>query len=377
MPRSSPTPGYRLAPITDGSLSLDQGTEARLRDASAYGNVFSTLPWFLHLAKTTAQPPAAAGLLHSTGNEGGCVPILRSGGGAGRRLEALSNFYTPEFAPVTTRSDIRMLTAAVAGCARDEGVDVVDFRPLDTESDFYLGLQDALREAGFKTDTYFCFGNWHAEVPAGRFESYFQERPSQLRNTWRRNRKKLEKIGLEVEILQSCSPSLERAIGDYEAIYNLSWKQPEPYPAFIPGLIRMAAEHGWLRLGVVRVEGRAVASQIWFVKDGVASIFKLAYVEDYGKLSVGTILTHELMRHCIDEDRVTVVDYLSGDDAYKKDWMTHRRERRGIVAFNPRRAAGLALAARHFGGRWLQRIRARKAAPSRKEAAPLSDNAAG
>ena len=53
------------------------------------------------------------------------------------------------------------------------------------------------------------------------------------------------------------------------------------------------------------------------------------------------------------------VDYLSGDDAYKKDWMNLRRERRGIVAFNRRRPGGILAAARHFGGRRLKALRNR------------------
>jgi CelD/BcsL family acetyltransferase involved in cellulose biosynthesis len=42
-----------------------------------------------------------------------------------------------------------------------------------------------------------------------------------------------------------------------------------------------------------------------------------------------------MMQHVIDVDEVVEVDYLVGDDPYKKDWMNHRRERWGIVAYNP------------------------------------------
>jgi hypothetical protein len=47
------------------------------------------------------------------------------------------------------------------------------------------------------------------------------------------------------------------------------------------------------------------------------------------------------------------VDYLSGDDAYKADWMAARRERVGLVAFDRLSLRGVAAAARHFAAvRW-------------------------
>ena len=62
---------------------------------------------------------------------------------------------------------------------------------------------------------------------------------------------------------------------------------------------------------------------------------------------------HQL-RHVIDIDRVGEVDYLTGDDAYKRDWMSHSRERCGIIAFNLRSVRGIAAAATHLGGGWLK-----------------------
>jgi len=49
------------------------------------------------------------------------------------------------------------------------------------------------------------------------------------------------------------------------------------------------------------------------------------------------------------------IDYLTGDDTYKKDWMSHRRERWGIIAFNPRTPRGLLGAGWHFGARAAKR----------------------
>jgi hypothetical protein len=42
-----------------------------------------------------------------------------------------------------------------------------------------------------------------------------------------------------------------------------------------------------------------------------------------------------------------VIDYLSGDDAHKQEWMSDRRERWGVIAFNPLTVHGLCAAGQH------------------------------
>jgi CelD/BcsL family acetyltransferase involved in cellulose biosynthesis len=364
-------PEQLVAPFADHSEVLGAAVSQALRGHTQDATLFASLPWFAHLAATSMVEGAEPAFLSVDAGGPACMPILRRTHAGMRRLEALSNFYTPEFAPVAGAAQMQDLTQAFARFAAGAmpRPDIVDLRPLDSDAAFYRMAQTALRRAGFWVDTYFCFGNWYLELAGQPFAEYFDTRPSQLRNTWRRNRKKLEQRGLAIEILRENSPALEAGITAYETIYNSSWKHPEPFPEFIPGLCRMAAAHGWLRLGVLSIDGRAVASQIWFVKDGVASIFKLAYIEEFGKLSVGTVLTHELMRSAIDADQVRVIDYLSGDDAYKKDWMTRRRERRGIIAFNKRSTKGVMAAARHFGAAWIKSLR-RPASAAPVAAAP-------
>jgi CelD/BcsL family acetyltransferase involved in cellulose biosynthesis len=104
----------------------------------------------------------------------------------------------------------------------------------------------------------------------------------------------------------------------------------------------LCAERGWLRLGIAYYDNEPVAAQLWIVSHGRAVIYKLAHDEKVAKLSVGTVLTAFLMAHVLDVDKVREVDYLIGDDSYKKDWMSYRRERWGIVAYNPCSVAGLA-----------------------------------
>jgi CelD/BcsL family acetyltransferase involved in cellulose biosynthesis len=169
-----------------------------------------------------------------------------------------------------------------------------------------------------------------------------------LRHSTERGRRRLNKAGeWRIDIVTQVGPALEAALAGYQRVYAQSWKPPEPCPGFIPGLVALAAERGWLRLGVLWLNGEPLAAQLWLTGGGKANIYKLAYAKGMEKFSAGSVLTQALMQHAMDVDRVTEVDYLSGDDAYKADWMALRRERVGLEAFDLRRPAGLLAAARH------------------------------
>jgi hypothetical protein len=215
------------------------------------------------------------------------------------------------------------------------------------------------------TQTYFCFGNWYLEVNGRSYDEYLKTLPTILKETIRRKTNRLQKHeGARIEIITNMD-RVPEAITDYTKVYLSSWKKPEPFPEFMPGLIRTCAEMGWLRLGMVYVDNEPVATQLWIVHGGVASIYKLAYDERYADLSAGTVLTARLMRHVIDVDKINVVDYLTGDDPYKKNWMSHRRERWGIMVFNTKRLRGVFQATRHIAGRSMKRAAMRIAQPLR------------
>ena len=156
-------------------------------------------------------------------------------------------------------------------------------------------------------------------------------------------------------------PVSQRMLADYQSVYASSWKQAEPHADFIPGLISLCARKGWLRMGVARLQGRAIAVQLWMVAQGKVEIYKLAYDEAYKAYSPGTLLTQLLMQHVFEQDAAVEIDYLIGDDDYKRGWMSQRRERWGIIAFNPRTLGGLVGWSREAIGRQVRRIKALRA----------------
>lgn len=342
------------------------------------------LPWYRNFLATVVEPSKQVQLFAVTDDKGEASALLplwsdqiKLFGLSLRRLEALQNYYSGLYAPALDQKNISANLAALGRGLKERGqCDIVDLKPLDGSVDskhtLHNELMIALKTAGFVVQPYFCFGNWYLNVAGRSFDEYYAGLSSQLKNTVKRKAKQFQaQAGSRIDIIIG-SQGLEEAVAAYERVYLASWKTPEPYPEFMPGLMRTCAEQGWLRMGVAYIDGQAAAAQVWVVCNGVASIFKLAYDEKFAKFSVGSLLTTQLMRHAIDVDKVHTVDYLCGDDAYKRDWMSHRRERWGIMAFNPHTLGGLLSAARHVGGHaiksWVKKLR---------DKAPLNANAHG
>lgn len=340
--------------------------------AERSGGIFLGRSWFQHLAAHSFDPDTR---LRLYGVESNTEPasvhaalVMRfqpraPGWLAPNTLYAASNYYASLFSPVLNTAasdmksgmdeDLRLLMQAVGSDA--QGWDAVDMRPMAQDSPIFASCLRALHAAGMIPQTYFCFGNWYLQVQGRSYQEYFASLPSRLRNTVQRKSRQLESAGrVSIDIVTG-PERLETTIQAYQQIYLSSWKGPEFYPNFIPGLIRQLAAEGKLRLGVAYVDQQPAAAQLWIVSEKTASIYKLAYDEQFAELSIGSILTARMMQQAIDTDRVDTVDYLTGDEPYKQDWMSHRRERWGIIAFKRSSARGMLAAARHIGGRLLKR----------------------
>jgi hypothetical protein len=319
------------------------------------------LAWFRNLAATVY--PASAELRFYIRRRSGAVqaviPLRAERGALGWTLHALGNFYTalyePLCAPGCSGADLALLLAAMR---RDfPGLGALRLAPMDPASAGYRLMLEALHGAGWRPYEFFSFGNWYQaiDLPAA---DYLAQRSGILRSTLKRAGKRFAADGGTLELV-TAPQDLARAIDAYQRVYAASWKRPEPYPDFMPGLLRTSAERGSLRLGLAWMGGQPIAAQVWIVAHGKAEIYKLAYDEGYKAYASGTLLTAKLMAHAIDIDRVTEIDYLIGDDPYKQAWMRERRERWGIIAYNPRTPAGLAGWLREALGRALKAARAR------------------
>lgn len=311
-------------------------------------------PWLANLvanALPNNERPAFF-LARRSGSETEFVLLPVRTSAATRRLDTLTTFYSSIYRPVIETPDPDGALTAIFRDVSAQGYSEIWLHPLEHESPVFTCLSNGLIAAGWWTFPYFSFYNWYLDLHGRAFSDFFSALPSQLRNTVNRRKKRFLADGRGRTAIVAGGAELESAIEAYSHIYAKSWKTPEPFPDFVPQLIRLCAENSWLRLGLAYYDDVPIAAQIWIVSQRRAAIFKLAYDEGYAQFSAGSILTSELMRHVIDNDCVDEVDYLIGDDAYKKDWMSARRERWGICAYNPRTVAGLFRGIRSRARQW-------------------------
>lgn len=254
----------------------------------------------------------------------------------GREADAYAAWYSLRYGLIGEAD----LAPGIAGFLRDRRLSKVELAPIEDPE----ALLAAFRSAGWFVSLEPAFGNWIARTENG-FDEYWSRRPGQLRSTAKR---KARAADLDIVIHDRFDPA---AWADYEAVYRSSWKPEEGSFPFLRALAEQEGAAGTLRLGLAYHQGRPVAAQLWLVEGGIATIHKLAYAENAKAMSPGTVLGEAMFRRAIDQDGVRLIDYGTGDDAYKRDWMDERRQLWRIIAHHPRTLRGFAGAVR-------QRVRA-------------------
>ena len=282
---------------------------------------FDRIDWWHGLAEHCGFTPLIA--VASYDEARAVLPLARTDSG----LTALANWYNfttgPLFSPGADK------VALMGALARDLALQAkrITLAPLPDELVEASALELAFRSAGWVVLRSQCDVNHVLAVQGRSFADYLAARPGQLRTTLKR---KAGKVSVTIET--AFNPASWAA---YEAIYASSWKTEEGSPAFLRAFAQAEAAAGRMRLGLAHADGAAVAAQFWTVEHGTAFIHKLAHSEASKPLSPGTTLSAALFEHVIDRDKVALVDFGTGDDGYKRDWMESVRPRYRLELLRP------------------------------------------
>ncbi|WP_428633943.1 GNAT family N-acetyltransferase [Sedimenticola sp.] len=292
---------------------------------AAKESIFFSRPWFENLIRNA--PDDRRDFLFACVIEDDDVlallPLEQRGTG---HWYALTNLYSSLYTLLLAEPRRQEVIECLARGLVNLSFTTLRLDPIAENDSNLQELQQALETLGVSCHRAFRLYNWFHQTRGETFRDYMAARPARVRNTIARKVRKLEREhGYTIRLFTDSD--LQQGIADYNAVYSRSWKANELYGSFVDGLAYRLAESGWLRLALLYIGKQPVAAQFWFVVHGKASIFKLVYDNEWRHYSPGSILTSYLMEHVIDTDRIEEIDFLTGNDAYKQDWMSERRER--------------------------------------------------
>ncbi|HEY5192248.1 MAG TPA: GNAT family N-acetyltransferase [Solirubrobacteraceae bacterium] len=176
-------------------------------------------------------------------------------------------------------------------------------------------------------------GDWAA------FESGL---PSDVRANLRRRRRRLEERGTVAFEEEGGGSQLDRLLDEVVKVEGMGWKGEQGTAigsradtlGFYREIAGWAADRGWLRIHVLRLDGRALAVSLALRCDGVHFHLKTGYDPEYRQMAPGMLLMRELIHNAF-ADGLRRIEMLGEDEAYKRVWCPETRETIGLQAFAP------------------------------------------
>jgi len=300
--------------------------------------IFSNNQWYIDLEKSICNNTSTPYIITITDNKNQhTIPMTESSNKNIRRLKCMANYYTPFYKLVSSLIITDEIHHNIISTCSDSLLNfhTIDIAPIYTE-DAEIWSK-SLSSIGFKCHTYQHSTNWYHDNILS-VDQYWSLRPDKLIKIIENKKNKLKKIGGYKTVINRANDinELQIKLSHYHHIYYESWKKLEPHPYFIDSICQHAWKNNKLRIGITYHHDFPVAAQIWFINNSTAYIFKLAHRHSYRKNSIGTLLTEKMINHVIDTDKVNCIDFLTGDDNFKKDWMQSNRPLMGVQACNPK-----------------------------------------
>jgi CelD/BcsL family acetyltransferase involved in cellulose biosynthesis len=233
-------------------------------------------------------------------------------------------------------------------------------------------LSQALRTAGI--DTFIEPAGFNAYIDlSGGFDAYYATRTRKLKKGVNLSANRLERLG-SVSVEWVRDGAVDAALAEAIRISALSWKQgtgnslDQPGPrAFIERLTADAVRQGTLSLWLLRVGGRAVATEYQLIAGGCVYALRSDFDPAYADASPGTFLNHHILTRLFEEG---LSRYYMGPGAnpYKLRWTDTTEPVYRLTAFSPtargRLLRWMERSLRPFARQWRDRLLRKEGEPA-------------
>ena len=255
------------------------------------------------------------------------LPLIKTGD---KKWTSLSHIYTALYTLLLAQDNQQEILKCLANGLSQLEFESLKLASLADDDERINKLEKALNHSELTCSRYAEFFNRHHSLKDQSFNDYMAFRQSRVRNTIARKERKLKREH-DYQIHLHAGDDVSHAMADFYAVYKVSWKPDERFKDVVDGFIASFSKQSWIRLAILYINEKPVAAQIWFVAHKKASIFKLAYDETWKQYSPGSILTKYLMEYVIDTDHIEEIDFQRGNDRYKQEWMSGRRQRWNMI----------------------------------------------
>jgi CelD/BcsL family acetyltransferase involved in cellulose biosynthesis len=179
---------------------------------------------------------------------------------------------------------------------------------------------------------------------AGTWDDYFRTQKSQrFRKTCRNVESRLRRAGeVTVEEHRALDPDgpvyaevMEVSRQSWKGARGLAIATMEGMPRFFRELTLRASANGWLHVWILRLDGRAVATEYQLVAEGRVNALRADFDPAFSELSPGAYLNHQILQQLFERGDCHEYDMGPGDNEYKLRWATGQRELATARLFSP------------------------------------------
>lgn len=186
------------------------------------------------------------------------------------------------------------------------------------------------------------------------WDSYLASLGSSHRYNFNRRLKNLHKAGTLVFEVVEKEDQRREALQSLLSLHNRRWDerggsgamQSPPELAFHEAFTRVALERGWLRLFVLRLDGKAIGAMYGLRYGRTFSFYQSGFDPAYRQQSVGLVTMGLAIQRAIAEG-VEEYDFLHGTESYKFLWTSETRDLARIQLFPPSMGGALCRGALH------------------------------
>jgi CelD/BcsL family acetyltransferase involved in cellulose biosynthesis len=235
----------------------------------------------------------------------------------------------------------RAIRALVEHLAAQPGWDVLRLGKLTEGSATVKAFERALvgqlawRRGGTERSPYLAL--------AGTWETFFRGKTQRFRKTIRNMENRLGRAGaVRVEEHREVDPE-GPILAEIMEVSRQSWKGPQGLamatmagmPGFFRELTSRASANGWLHLWILRLNGRAIATEYQLGANGCRYALRADFDPALADLSPGAYLNAYIIRSLFDRGDVQEYDMGPGSNEYKLRWATGNHETVTLEAYAP------------------------------------------